>query len=269
MLALPAFAMTAGVAGPMLVALEWVFEFRVSAALGLLAGLVFLPLWVMAAEAPRAARALAALALALALGLCLGARRSPEWSAGHPAPLSLQHYQDATGGEASWYVESFARELPEALAPGFARSERGALGRVRADRSTFQRPAERFECTPAELALEDGAPARVRLASRSGARMLILRLPEGARPAALEWSGGRAAFPQDAARALVLTGFGSDPLALEWQRAQGADRQGQIELFEIDALGKSAAAEWLDKRSSEFVPFGLGDLAIVRSALDL
>ena len=33
MLAAPAFVMTAGLAGPLLVALEWVFEFRLSAAL--------------------------------------------------------------------------------------------------------------------------------------------------------------------------------------------------------------------------------------------
>jgi hypothetical protein len=70
-------------------------------------------------------------------------------------------------------------------------------------------------------------------------------------------------------RTLLLAGFGTGELALECEREAAQDRQGQIELFELDELGKSAAREWFDKRPSEFVPISWGDLAIVRSTLGL
>jgi hypothetical protein len=270
LLALPAFVMSAGTAAPLLVALEWVFEFRVSAALGLLAGFVFLPLWIMAAEAPRVARALALGALLLALGLAFGARNSPAWSAEHPAPLALQHYQESAGGDARWYLETPEPELPAALAPGFERAEQGALGGLRGGRTHFTRAAARFDTPPPRLesAAASEASARIELESRAGARLLILALPQGLEPVTLSWSGGRAALPQSG-RTLFLAGFGNDALAVDCQRKDTPDRQGQIELFEIDELGQSAAREWLDKRPAEFVPYSWGDVSIVRSTRDL
>lgn len=268
MLALPAFVMSAGIGAPLLVALEWVFEFRLSAALGFLAGFVFLPLWIMAAESPRVARAVALAALLAALGLSFAARRSPEWSTEHPAPLALQHYQEAEGGEARLYLETFERELPAALAHDFERAERGPLGAVRSGRTSFVRPAQRFDAAPPRLELGE-APGRVQLESRSGARLSILELPQGWKPVTLECSGGRVALPAEQGRRLLLAGFGKETLSLECERGDAQERQGQIELFEIAPLDESAAREWIDKRPSEFVPNSWGDVAIVHSTLKL
>jgi len=266
MLALPAFVMSAGIVAPLLVALEWVFEFRSCAALGFLAGFVFLPLWIMAAEAARVARLLALAALVLALGLALAARRSPEWSPEHPAPLALQHYQEAEGGAARWYLETSEPELPAALAGDFERAPAGALGALRSGRTNLSRPAPRFDA-PAPRLEFGGTPERLQLESRSGARLLVLELPQGCKPVTLEWSGGRVALSKEQGRTLLLAGFGSAPLALAAERRDAQDRQGQIELFEIAPLDESAAREWIDKRPSEFVPNSGGDVSIVHSTL--
>jgi hypothetical protein len=226
----------------------------------------------MAAESPRVARAIAAVALVLALGLVVAARGSPEWSADHPAPLALQHYQEAEGTDARWYFESFASELPAALARDFERAPSGPLAFVRGRRTCFQRAAPRFDLEPAQLECATGiesGPAVVRLASRCGARMLILELPRGWKPVALVWSGGRVEFPGNPGRTLRLAGFGTGELAFDCEREDAQDRQGQIELFEIDGLRESAAHEWTDKRTSEFVPLSWGDVTIVHSTRKL
>ena len=272
MLALPAFVGCVGVAAPLLVALEWVFEFRLCAALGFLAAFVFLPLWGMAAEAPRAARFVAALALALALGLCFAARESPAWSAEHPAALSLQHYQEAQGTDARWYLDSTESTLPAALAQDFTRAEGGPLGSVRGGHTSFERPAERrehaapqLECTGAEA----GELATLALESRAGARLLILGLPKDWVPAELVWREASFRLARTHGPRLLLAGFGDAALVLRCQRPAAQDRQSQIELFEIEELRKSAAPVWFDRRSSEFVPHSFGDVEIVRSALKL
>ena len=269
MLAAPAFVMTAGLAGPLLVALEWVFEFRLSAALGFLAGLVFLPLWIMAAEAPRVARGLAAAALLAALGLVFGARSSPAWSREHPAPLTLQHYQEAAGEGAHWYLDSPEGELPPALAQDFKPAQQGPLAFVRGGRTSFECQAARFEAQAPLLEFrgESEGARKLQLASRAGVRLLILQLPQGWRPATLAVGEAHVVLAPSQGRTLLLAGFGSGELALDCERKDAQDRQGQIELFEIDELGKSAAREWFDKRPSEFVPISWGDLAIVRSTL--
>jgi len=270
MLALPAFVMSVGVVAPLLVALEWVFEFRLCAALGFLAALVFLPLWIMAAEAPRLARALALVALVSALGLVLGARGSPAWSEDHPAALSLQHYQEAEGGEgARWYLESPEGELPVELAREFKPTERGPLGSARSGRAYFERAATHVDSgQPPRLEFGDSRE-RLHVESKSGARMLILKWPEGWAPAAFEWNGKRIELPPASTRTLFLAGFGTSELAFDCKRKHSAERQGQLELFEIDELPRSAAREWIDKRPSEFVPISWGDVAIVRSTLEL
>ncbi|MBK7641451.1 MAG: M28 family peptidase [Planctomycetes bacterium] len=267
MLAAPAFVMSAGVSGPLLVALEWVFEFRVSAALGLLAGLVFLPLWIMAAEAPRSARAIALAALVLAIACVFGARRSPAWTEDHPAPLTLQHYQESSGGEARWILESFESELPRALAADFTRTELGPLGPARAERSLFTRPAPRLEVAHPQFESQAGSAAgtaQIALASPADARRMILILPEGWTPRALECEG-RSTTVLPGRNALELTGFGRRSLRLLCERPARPDREENLQLFEFVECDKSAAREWIDKRPREFVPISLGDLSIVRS----
>jgi hypothetical protein len=226
---------------------------------------------MMAAEAPRVARGLAALALVLALGSVLLARGSPSRSADHPSALALQHYQETEGGEARWYLESEERELPAALAPDFERAPEGPLGALRPGRSCFQRPAPQLESPPPriELGSEGDADDLLRVESRAGARLLILQLPEGWTPLALQAGGRRTALAAHSARTLRLAGFGRTELALECQRDEPADRQQQIELFEIDSLRESAAREWIDKRPPEFVPLSSGDVSIVRSTRKL